>query len=573
MRKTIFFALTALMAFGKLFSVYAAGAGLSLQSCRIEGDRAVVYGAALPDVGNGNDKAEAGRFTARIGRDEAPVLNVSTIGETGESISYYCLADVSGSIKEEQLEQEKAVLLAIAEGLDGNDNMAIGALGTVVEETDFLSDKEELAHIIDGLIADREYTALYDAVIESISKMTSSKKCHQKKCLIILSDGEEETVIGKTGNEALKIIEDSRIPVYTVAMLRASYTSQEIACAENLGTLARQSAGGKDFVPAVGSLGARETGQAIVADNRNGLVLTLDISEVKPAADEILLSVGYETDTDTYNDVLYLYAADFPEEEREAEREEEKNTEDSGGDLLPDLPPEPSPSSDSPESQDSPPLPDSSPSPDPAVLKEPVPGYVMVLAAAAIILVIAVPAAVLLARRKKREEEEREEEREEDEKEELEEAAAAVHNVVISETGEDGGTDSRQERGERYREDDAGAEETHGTDAHQNTYEVKFMAVGYGDKIFTFSLTEDKIMTIGRNRKADLVLNAEDRHLSSVHCKVRCKGNVMNIWDMNSQNGTYVNGVPIKEMGMAMVYHGDIVRMGSYEYRVYIIKK
>lgn len=104
-------------------------------------------------------------------------------------------------------------------------------------------------------------------------------------------------------------------------------------------------------------------------------------------------------------------------------------------------------------------------------------------------------------------------------------------------------------------------------------YKVKFTAIDHENIVFTLNIPEEKAVTVGRNNKADLVLNPEDKHLSSVQCRVLCRQNAMNVWDMNSQNGTFVNGVPIKQIGMATVQNNDVIRMGSYEYRVNIMKK
>ena len=104
-------------------------------------------------------------------------------------------------------------------------------------------------------------------------------------------------------------------------------------------------------------------------------------------------------------------------------------------------------------------------------------------------------------------------------------------------------------------------------------YEVKFIAVGYENLVFVLHIPLEQTLTLGRNSKADLVLNPEDRRLSSVHCRVRCMQGVMNVWDADSQNGTFVNGVPIKQIGMATLQNGDLLRVGGYEYRVFISSK
>ena len=75
---------------------------------------------------------------------------------------------------------------------------------------------------------------------------------------------------------------------------------------------------------------------------------------------------------------------------------------------------------------------------------------------------------------------------------------------------------------------------------------------------------------MGRTAKADIILDAEDRRLSGCHCSVICTGGVLTVKDLASTNGTFVNGVPIRQLGPTLVPSGATIRMGSYEYRVEI---
>ena len=68
-----------------------------------------------------------------------------------------------------------------------------------------------------------------------------------------------------------------------------------------------------------------------------------------------------------------------------------------------------------------------------------------------------------------------------------------------------------------------------------------------------------KIITIGRNPGNDIVIN--DGQVSKTHCQIVKDdfGNVK-IMDMNSLNGTYVNGQRVKERNLSQ---SDVVRIGS----------
>lgn len=77
--------------------------------------------------------------------------------------------------------------------------------------------------------------------------------------------------------------------------------------------------------------------------------------------------------------------------------------------------------------------------------------------------------------------------------------------------------------------------------------------------------------TIGRNHGNDLQL--DDGDVSGQHAMLTLTPNEylpeqldIILKDLDSTNGTYVNRIAIKEKA---VQHGDLIRICSYEYRVY----
>ena len=169
-RKGWYAAVGILLAVTVIFSsvtyVRAADTNLFLQNYMTEEDKVIVYCANFTAD---KESGDTGQFTAMISGQECPVLEVSTVEEKQEGITYYCLVDVSGSMHQEQMEQAKSVLAQICGSLGEKDNMVIGAIGTTLETTGFLTDKEEIMKVIDGLTGESDYTAIYDAVIDSIS--------------------------------------------------------------------------------------------------------------------------------------------------------------------------------------------------------------------------------------------------------------------------------------------------------------------------------------------------------------------------------------------------------------------
>lgn len=538
--------------FCSVIQVRAVDANVFLQGYRAFEGKVAVYCTNLTALeGYGTQQ-----FTATVSGQECPVLEVSTVKQAKEGVTYYCLVDVSGSMHQDQMEKAKDVLTEICNRLEENDNMVVGAIGTTLETTGFLTDKEEIGRVIEGLVGESDYTAIYDAIVDSISVLQSSNSCNKKKCLVLISDGDDETVLGTTRVEAVTSVISSKIPVYTVAVMRQSPNAKQKEAAENLGAFARQSVGGRDY-PQIGGndsatleeFNAKEAGGVIVEDMQNGVILTIDTSGIAAEKDEMLLNISFMTDTDTYSDTMYLYAADL-------KTADDKNTEaipepDTGGMVPTEDNTSSAEENTSPTEDDTSPISDI----DDLTLPEEDQGGISTYVIAGIVAVLVILAAVIfICMRNKakkeaaqKEEAEREaEEREKVERKAREEEAKRKSDVTV------------------FRQAPA---------PPQSCYEVKFTAINHENIVFVLDIPEGKTVTIGRNKKADLVLNPEDKHLSSVQCKVYCMQNAINVWDMNSQNGTYVNGVPIKQIGMATVQNSDVIRMGSYEYRINIMKK
>jgi hypothetical protein len=71
--------------------------------------------------------------------------------------------------------------------------------------------------------------------------------------------------------------------------------------------------------------------------------------------------------------------------------------------------------------------------------------------------------------------------------------------------------------------------------------------------------------TIGRSSKCSLILN-EHKEISGTHCKLSFKDNLLTIEDLNSTNGTFVNGARItKPYPLSDL---DLLSLGKAEFRI-----
>jgi len=79
-------------------------------------------------------------------------------------------------------------------------------------------------------------------------------------------------------------------------------------------------------------------------------------------------------------------------------------------------------------------------------------------------------------------------------------------------------------------------------------------------------LKTGQFMRVGRKLPADLTGN-EDDFMSSLHFLIECKADSCRISDMESRNGTFLNGARITE---AILRDGDVIVAGRTRFRVHI---
>lgn len=77
---------------------------------------------------------------------------------------------------------------------------------------------------------------------------------------------------------------------------------------------------------------------------------------------------------------------------------------------------------------------------------------------------------------------------------------------------------------------------------------------------FTFRMSAGTIKTVGRATGADFIVDAP--LVSRLHCQLEAAADVVNVVDLKSTNGTYVNGERVER---ATLKSGDRLRVGRVE--------
>src|SRR5947208_8963996 len=93
---------------------------------------------------------------------------------------------------------------------------------------------------------------------------------------------------------------------------------------------------------------------------------------------------------------------------------------------------------------------------------------------------------------------------------------------------------------------------------------AKLVVLSAGMTGRTHELTVDKPTTIGRVE--DKTFQIAEASVSSHHCEVAVRGTDVVIKDLNSTNGTFINGEKVS--GEAVLKPGQTLRLGQVELKI-----
>lgn len=524
---------------------YGAGTGIFLETWNTDGMELQVL-CTRPDAADG--EITEGMFSLTLAGEELSVTSLTSVGSENLPMTVYCLVDVSGSMSAEQMQQAKDVLYAVSGRLGDKDNMVIATLGNQTQPSGFLSEESAVREAIDTLAAGNEDTNLYAGIVESLGILRTDANVNPKRCLLILSDGEDDQKTGITKEEAERSVTDTRIPVYTVATLPQNPNAEKTNYGKLLGSFARMSVGGVYYVPAVDGISATDAGKDIVDKLDGGLLLKAEMPEALDGRNEMQLRVVYTApDNSRYEDSITVYAQDFSQTQTESVTQsatEEENVTETVKTTVQET------EEDTEESAET----ESTGSDDEegTVWEKLVENvtehlWIWIAGASAVVVLIGVTIVLLIMKRRKRK------------RQAVSEDILPVN--VNDSTGAVQNTYAPQPGMQKMLQNAA-------QNMPPKTQVIILKAVGYEQVEHRIELSEGVEVTIGRNHKADIVLDPEDKKLSSIHCSFKLENGKIVACDKGSTNGTFVNGIPIQQMGRVVVHTGETIRMGSYEYRI-----
>lgn len=501
----------------------AAGGHFLRGSCMIEGNTLRMLCAELPEGGN---------LTATAGTQEIPAA-LSTVAEKKLTTTVYCLVDVSSSMGAAQMQTAKDTMMAISGQMGDGDNMVITTLGDTVSIGQVLETAQAREDTIAAL-GGEEYTNLYAGIVDSLKELETSTVYNQNRCLVILSDGKDDHRTGSTEDEAMDAVKNSSIPIYAVATLYPGAGREAQEYGKLLRSFSSASLGGLGYTPTLDDLTGTEIGQDIWRSIQASGVIDIDFTAVDVPADRdtLMVKVTYRTGDAEYVDTATVYTVD-----------------------LPTPTPSPTPSS-TPTPTPTEPSPGPGPGPTPP---KPTP-FVWIIVAAALLITAIATIAILLIRKKKRPDDEQ---KDLDEKQKDSDEADKTFPLDPHERGLTGRPPASVL---------ISIDSWTPSAPTQADCRVRLTALHHPERVFDIDLLTHQGMTVGRDGRASTVLG-EDSKLSGLHCELEWDGAALYVQDLESTNGTFVNGVPIRGKSWMPLEDGSTLRIGAYEYRVKYTRK
>ena len=488
-----------------------------------------------------------------IGKNKLGIKEIRTFSDTGGPVTYFCLVDISGSMTEGGISQTQEILKQFVDRKGKEDNLCIMTMGNDVSSSGFLSEKEALMDAIGEIERiGSEDTNLYYSITEALNVLKTDGAVHEKRCLLVFSDGEDDQKKGITEKEAEDAVKDGHIPVFTIALEGANLKDAE-GSAKILGSFARISAGGEHYAPALdeeceyGEICGKITGRI-----QESLIVSAGLEDVKEIGDDtVYIDVTLSDGSEKASDGITVPAGNILEAIEKAQENADFKVmvinENGGAD----------------NSQSELPEVEGASEPSEASILSRVNKYVIV--GITMVILVLILALVLIMRNR----EETVYEEEETDDGGYEEDDYSAHNGQASSysagrVGTAGFSESSVQSISGRASAEVGGVPVGSLRKGKDTVQVTLYKVGPGEAE-SYQINIKGEAMIGRNKSCQLSFE-NDTALSGKHCSILYRDGSLFVKDEESTNGTFINGIPV--VGEYKVELDDILLIGSSEYRI-----
>lgn len=218
---------------------------LQVSQVTAKGTDLVAYVRVQDESGRPVSGIAAGQVQATVGAEAARIANFKPFAETNEGVTYLFLVDESQSLTGPRFEQLRAALRAWVEALTPADRAGLIAFGsavrTLVAPT---ADHAALNAAISALTNRDRQTRLHGALIQTLDlAQRQAAGLPDRRAIVLFSDGLDDAPGDVQSEDVLARLTDHAVPIYAVAFPNRRERARREAGLDALGLFARRSGG------------------------------------------------------------------------------------------------------------------------------------------------------------------------------------------------------------------------------------------------------------------------------------------------------------------------------------------
>ncbi len=157
---------------------------------------------------------------AYLGGEKLNLEETARFSETGEAVEYYILLDISASISQDRFTDIKNALTQFITELRENDRLILITFGDAVNQVlNGGESREEASGIVSGLQNNNQNTMLFEAV-QSAADMIwqAGNSSEARRIITVISDGKDCADDTRSAESVENVLISRGIPVYTMAV-------------------------------------------------------------------------------------------------------------------------------------------------------------------------------------------------------------------------------------------------------------------------------------------------------------------------------------------------------------------
>lgn len=493
----------------------------------------------------GNALPLGAQISVKANGQEIAGATVSTVSAEELPVTYICVVDCSSGLSMVQKQQQMDILETVSTNLRSIDEMYLFYMTDSLEFGECLKTAEERNAAIHADFPAAYSTALYDSILRSLRKVNNEEKFPNLKCMIVMSDGlDDRRGNGDTSDVQNAILEDE-ICLNTVVLLDNYPDPYVVSRGQTLADLAGKSHGGESFVMNVDAFTAREAAVKIVENMMTSAIIKLNPDDLDRSAENVEVSVSYKTENAADSGTVLVPTKLLPPV---TVKETEPET------TAPTTEPETVPETTTPPTE---PKVESTANILDDVLNTP---GMALLIGIGVVTVLGVLVAIILHFRK--------EEPEETVPSDLEFMDIPDNFLAKQRTAEKVEKLDLEISVPVVDKPAPPKQPEENSSASDTGFTLVLVREDNGTPVLTCHMPEKKSISVGRNERADYILDASDNNLSGSHFELKWDGSNMYLRDKSFTNSTLLNGKAIPPQEWVRITGEKIITAGSFRYLV-----